>query len=364
MDRRAFIKTSFALPAVVSISTLPRIGAASASGPWRVFEVTTTAEIQWPAGISRVWLPVPLTADTPYQKSLGSRWQAEGGNASYSEDGKYSLGIVRADFPESVSTPKLVVVSRFATRDHGVDLSSPGSAAAEDPAVLRLNLRATELIPTDGIVRDTAIEITKGAKTDMDKARALYEWVVENTFRDPKVRGCGWGDIKAMLETRNFGGKCGDLNALFVGMARSVGIPARDVYGVRVARSQYGYASLGAGTENITRAQHCRAEFYAQGIGWVPVDPADVRKVVLEEPPGKLAMTDEKVTAARKRLFGSWEINWLAYSYAHDVQLPGSTGPKIPYFMYPNGETSQGRLDQLDPDNFKYTLTARELKIA
>jgi transglutaminase-like putative cysteine protease len=178
------------------------------------------------------------------------------------------------------------------------------------------------------------------------------------------VRGCGWGDIKTMLETRNFGGKCGDLNAMFVGLARSVGVPARDIYGVRVARSQHGYASLGVGTENITRAQHCRAEFYAQGRGWVPVDPADVRKVVLEEPPGKLSMTDAKVVAARKRLFGSWEMNWLAYSYAHDVALPGSTGPKIPYFMYPNGETAQGRLDQLDPENFKYTLTARELKIA
>jgi transglutaminase-like putative cysteine protease len=149
-----------------------------------------------------------------------------------------------------------------------------------------------------------------------------------------------------------------------VGLARSVGIPARDVYGVRVARSQFGYASLGAGTENITRAQHCRAEFYSREHGWVPVDPADVRKVVLEEPPGKLAMGDPKVVAARKRLFGSWEMNWLAYSYAHDVALPGSTGPKIPYFMYPNGETLQGRLDQLDPDTFKYTLTARELKIA
>jgi len=178
------------------------------------------------------------------------------------------------------------------------------------------------------------------------------------------VRGCGWGDIKTMLETRNFGGKCGDLNAMFVGLARSVGIPARDIYGVRVAPSQYGFASLGVGTENITRAQHCRAEFYAQGRGWVPVDPADVRKVVLEEPPGKLALNDAKVVAARKRLFGSWEMNWLAYSYAHDVQLPGSTGPRIPYFMYPNGETLEGRLDPLDPDSFKYTLTARELKSA
>jgi len=32
--------------------------------------------------------------------------------------------------------------------------------------------------------------------------------------------------------------------------------------------------------------------------------------------------------------------------------------------MYPNGETAQGRLDQLDPDSFKYTITARELKSA
>jgi len=363
MDRRAFIKSSVALPAA-ALAGLPGATTASTPGQWRVFEVTTTAEVLKPAGVTRVWLPVPLTADTPYQKSLGNTWSVEGGNVSYSQDGKYSMGIVHAEFPESAKTPKLELVSRFATRDYVVDPSAAGGGIAEDPAVLRLNLRPTELIPTDGIVRETAREITRGARTDTEKARAIYEWVVENTFRDPKVRGCGWGDIKTMLETRNFGGKCGDLNAMFVGLARSVGIPARDIYGVRVARSQYGYASLGVGTENITRAQHCRAEFYAQGRGWVPVDPADVRKVVLEEPPGKLALNDAKVVAARKRLFGSWEMNWLAYSYAHDVQLPGSTGPRIPYFMYPNGETLEGRLDPLDPDSFKYTLTARELKIA
>ncbi len=44
--------------------------------------------------------------------------------------------------------------------------------------------------------------------------RALYDWVVTNTYREPKVRGCGEGDIKTMLETGNLGGKCADLNAL------------------------------------------------------------------------------------------------------------------------------------------------------
>lgn len=368
MERRTFLKTATLAPAAAAASSLPlkRLAATMqpVAGEWRVFEVTTRAEVLAPAGATRVWLPVPLTADTDYQKALGNSWQAEGGTVRYLQERKYGAGIVFAVFPDSVANPKLTVVSRFATRDRAVDLSRPGREASADRALLWLNLQPTELIPTDGIVRDTAHEVTRRARTNVEKARAIYEWIVENTFRDPNVRGCGWGDIKAMLETRNFGGKCGDLNALFVGLARAAGIPARDVYGVRVAPSAHGYRSLGANTETISKAQHCRAEFYARDYGWIPVDPADVRKVVLEEPPGNLALTDEKVIRMRKTLFGAWEMNWLAYNYAHDVQLPGSRGPKIPYFMYPNGETAKGRLDQLDPDRFKYTLTARELKSA
>src|SRR5256885_10738243 len=86
------------------------------------------------------------------------------------------------------------------------------------------------------------------------------------------------GDIRFMLETGDLGGKCADLNALFVGLARASGLPARDVYGIRVARSELGYKSLGAWSDHVTKSQHCRAEVYLEGYGWVPVDPADVRK--------------------------------------------------------------------------------------
>jgi transglutaminase-like putative cysteine protease len=313
--------------------------------------------------MNRVWVPLPLVRQTDYFKHLGSTWDAGGGSAVLIEEPKYRAGIVAAEFPDAAAKPVLQVTSRFSTRDRAVDFAKPAGAANEDPAVLKLNLAATKLIPTTGIVRDTARDIVKGQRNDIDRARAIYEWIVDNTFRDPKVRGCGWGDIETMLQTRNFGGKCGDLNAMFVGLARSIGIPARDVYGVRVAKSQNGYVSLGANTDVISKAQHCRAEFYVQGYGWIPVDPADVRKVVLEEPPGNLPLTHEKVRKARATLFGSWEMNWLAYNYAHDVQLPGSRGPRLPYLMYPNGETAQGRLDSLDPDSFKYTLTAREIAV-
>jgi transglutaminase-like putative cysteine protease len=140
-----------------------------------------------------------------------------------------------------------------------------------------------------------------------------------------------------------------------------VGLPARDLYGIRVAPSNFGYKSLGAKNETITKAQHCRAEVFIDSVGWVPVDPADVRKVVLEEPPGNLGMTDPKVVAARKALFGAWETNWLAYNDAHDVLLPGSDGPMLPFLMYPQAETAAGRLDPLDADSFGYTITAREI---
>jgi transglutaminase-like putative cysteine protease len=225
---------------------------------------------------------------------------------------------------------------------------------------LRLYTASTDLVPTDGIVKTTADKITVGAASDLDKARRIYEWIVDNTFRNPKTRGCGVGDIKSMLVTGDLSGKCADLNALYVGLARAAGLPARDVYGIRVAPSRFDYKSLGAGSEVISKAQHCRAEVFLEGFGWVPVDPADVRKVVLEEPPGRLTLNDPKVAAARKTLFGGWEMNWLAYNFAHDITLPGSSGPKIGFLMYPQGEIGGERLDSLEPDTFKYTITAKE----
>jgi transglutaminase-like putative cysteine protease len=305
-------------------------------------------------------LPAPLIRDTPYQKTISARFTAEGGAARLSKDKQNALGIVSAMYPAN-ARPALTLTSRVSVKNYAVDLSSRGTAPPVSRAELDYFLQPSQYVPTDGIVKATALKATAGATTDMEKARAIYEWVVENTFRDPKVRGCGRGDIRFMLESGNMGGKCADLNALYVGLARSVGLPARHVYGLRIAKSELGYKSLGVATDKATKGQHCRVEVYLRQHGWVPVDPADVRKVALEEPPGNRPLSDQIVSRARDSLFGSWEMNWMAYNYAHDVELPGSANKPVVYLMYPQAETSAGRVDPFDPDNFKYEITVTEV---
>ena len=365
MERRAFLKSGLGASAALALGVAPRLARAAeaptAANPWRKFEAVTRIEVTNPTGVTRVWVPVPLRTDTDYFKRAGDTWTGNAAVTRVAKDPKYDVGLVYAEWPAAEKSPVLEITSRFDTRDRAVDLGKPPARAVrEDRAVLARYLEPTKLIPTGGIVLETAQGITQGIASDTDKARALYEWIVENTFRDPKVRGCGLGDIKTMLETRYFGGKCADLNALFVGLARAVKIPARDVYGARCAESAE-FKSLGKGGD-ISKAQHCRAEFYLDGYGWVPVDPADVRKVILEEAGGLPAgLADPMAQRARAKLFGAWEMNWLAYNYGHDVRLPNAAEGPVPFLMYRQAETAEGRKDSLDPASFKYQITAREV---
>ncbi|MEO7762333.1 MAG: transglutaminase domain-containing protein [Casimicrobiaceae bacterium] len=361
MDRRNFLNT---LAASTAAASFPRLATAQnftpVPGRWRTFELTTRVEVLKPAGITRAWIPIPVV-DTTWQRPLSSNWS---GNARVMErvgEPKYGASLLYAEWTESETAPVVELKSRFQTQDRLVDWSKKG-ADGETAASLAKWTQPTDLMPTDGIVKTTADEIVKGKTTDIDKVRALYDWVVVNSYREPTVRGCGVGDIKVMLETGNMGGKCADLNALFVGMARSVGIPARDVYGVRVAKSEFGYKALGAGSSDVTKSQHCRSEVHLADYGWVAMDPADVLKVMREETPVWIkSISNDLIVPVNAKLFGGWEGNWVAFNFAHDISLPNSKGAKIAFLMYPQAENGGDRLDSLDPDNFKYRITAREV---
>jgi len=222
MNRRRFLSNGVKATAAAAASSWPRRGftlpESAYESPWRVFEVGIRVDVDGATGPTRAWLPLPLRVDTDYQKNLGHSFQGNAAETKVCNEEKYGADLLCAQWPDGEASPRLEVTCRFATRDRAVDWAKAGRPGSETPGSLAPYLQSSRLIRTDGIVAKTAAEITRGAKTDFEKARAIYEWIVDNTFRDPKVRGCGIGDIRAMLETGYLGGKCADLNGLFVGL--------------------------------------------------------------------------------------------------------------------------------------------------
>jgi len=346
MQRRDFIKSA---AAAGLINTVGWDAHATDTG-WRRFEITYRINIKEADSDTdvRLWVPVPQDA-LDYQRVLDLSWVSPVAAHLLWEPASRAP-IVTAAWTDPKIAREIVITAQVATRDRsGFYPDAPHDELAE-------YLKPTASSPTDGIVLAKAREIVGARTAPLDKARAIYDWIVDNTFRRAETRGCGLGNIAFMLESGDLGGKCADINSLFVGLARAAGLPARDFFGIRVADSTL-TKSLGK-SGDITRAQHCRAEVYIDGQGWLPVDPADMRKVVLEE---NLPVDSDRARALRERLFGNWEMNWVGFNYARDFTLPGQQDGPIGFLMYPYAETTQSDKDSLDPNSFSYTITSTEI---
>jgi transglutaminase-like putative cysteine protease len=301
---------------------------------------------------------VPTAVYVPVFETAG-RWQRAGvpkfegdGAIEIVRDPRYGASMVRATYGADERPRVLRVRQEVATCDRTLD---PKRLTAKEAAFWTAPLPS---LPKDGVVGETARKITALAPTPRAKAKAIYEWIVDNTFRDAAVRGCGVGGVEAMLRSGYLGGKCADINGLMVALCRASGLPARDAYGVRLGPSRI-VPCLGLKTNEATRGQHCRAEVYLEGEGWLPVDPADVRKIVLET---KAPVDSDFVRAQRARLFGAWEMNWAAYNSATDLTPPGAPSePGEHFLMYPMALSPKGEVDQLDPEKFRYTIRSTAL---
>src|SRR5271163_380093 len=172
MNRRDFFRSAGIAAAVLAFPKAGKSQPSAAAAEWRTFDVTTRVEVLQPAGVTRIWVPTALVRPEPFQKTLSNTFNAVGGAAKIVESKPDALGIVAAEFPSGVK-PVLTVTSRIATRNVAVDLAAPGSAAKVDHADLAYFLQPTKLLPTDSIVKETALDITKGANTDVVKARAI-----------------------------------------------------------------------------------------------------------------------------------------------------------------------------------------------
>ena len=347
MDRRSLLLSATIAPLIIAAGRSARLCAdEKPADGWRRFEITT--EVALAEGLASLWLPLAQSARS-YQHSLSLAWQATADQTELADDPVYGAPVLRLNWTKDADIRQARVVQIVETRDRD------GQPDPASPAERALFLEPTASMPTDGIVRRTAEQIIAGKEAPRERARAIYDWVADNAFRDPATRGCGLGNIATMLETGYLGGKCADISSLMVGLCRAVGIPAREVYGVRVADSRQ-FKCLGRAGD-VTKAQHCRAEIYLEPQGWTPVDPADLRKVVLEE---HLPLDAAPVRALRERLFGSWEMNWVGFNDARDF-TPAGAPHALEFLMYPYAVAANAEPDWLDPDSFRYRISTREI---
>jgi len=131
-----------------------------------------------------------------------------------------------------------------------------------------------------------------------------------------------------------------------VSLARAAGVPSREIFGIRQGKKP---------VQDITTWQHCWAEFYLPGYGWVPVDPGDVRKMMLKQ---DLKLSDPKTDEYRAYFWGGIDPYRVKLSIGRDLTLnPPQKGKAVNYLMYPFAQIGGTTLDWLDPKTYKYTIT-------
>lgn len=319
---------------------------------WRTYDILSTISLKRVSGKVRLWIPLVQYKDTPWERSLGHNWQGNFQTAGIYRDPVADMEVFYADWADGTADPQLQITSQVATQDRHFDITRRG-AIAERGEVLRRCLQSTAQVPTDGIVRQTAERAIGRIKDPLAQGKAIYDWVVENAGYDPSLKRVGNAHIGNLLESGNLSGRSADIALLFVGLCRSIGIPARPVFGLRIDRSRI-FGSLGS-SGNLNLAQQCRAEFYTPGYGWIPVNPADVRKAIRDE---RLTSGDPKLIVLKKLLFGFWEMNWIGFNAAQDISLRESLREPLAFLIYPVAETIRGRFDSLDAERMNYQVTA------
>lgn len=319
-------------------------------------------------GVANLWIPLP--ADTSFQQLDDLNYQGNFDDAYITTDSNYGARTLFVTWKDSNQEMTLDLTLDIRTQDWeplqgGLFKDYRDPETIQYPEEVQRFLQPTPHVPTDGIVKETAEKIVGNETSPFKQAHKIYLWVSENMERDNAVIGCGLGDVRTILESGKLSGKCTDINSVFVALARAVGIPAREMFGIRLGRGikmgQYSTA-FGSSDENRVAVenggQHCRAMFYLAGFGWVPVDPADVTKMRLKE---HMKNGDPDVQAVSEYLFGNWEMNWVGFNWARDFTLvPEPEQGALNNFGYPYGEVDGDPINFYDPKAFAYEYRSVE----
>jgi transglutaminase-like putative cysteine protease len=336
------MKKKFLLLVVALCTTITTAASAASRSGAVTLDVDLSA--QDTAKETKLWVPYPVT--DRHQKVSDIKVSGDFASSGVYTESVNGTPILYARWPVGVKSRKLSFsfsVDRQDIRQTNLPTIEPAWNRGDYAEFLK----PTSLGPIDGEVRKLADSITNGKQTVLEKARAIYDWCCSNMYRDPATVGCGKGDVCALLQKP--GGKCTDISSVYIALCRAAGVPAREVFSIRLGKKP---------TEDITGYQHCWAEFFLPGYGWVTADPADVRKAMLVE---KLEEGDPKAKAYREFFWGGIDAYRVVLAAGRDVVLnPPQAGAPLNTFGYPYAEVGGAVIDFYQPKSFVYSYSFKE----
>ncbi len=172
----------------------------------------------------------------------------------------------------------------------------------ESPLFL-LYTQPDPLVPSDSPdVRIAAAEIIGKERNPWRAAKLAYDWLAKEFRYEERVPQ----DRKPVESLKRKEGSAYDMAILFCALARASGIPAVPLAGIVV-------------DSNRDSRVHWWAEFYVEGMGWIPVDPA----LGADKP---FALRENN---AREWYFGNLDPYHVAFSRGWTEQKPMTPKSKV-----------------------------------
>ncbi|MEA2691476.1 MAG: hypothetical protein QOJ16_863 [Acidobacteriota bacterium] len=282
----------------------------------RKFELRYTGAVDpIPAGASRVeiWLPYPQGDEHQRISDIHLTTPGTPGKFEILKDshgnGMAHLVVEHPQKPIAIGLTFAVERQEYLHKDFPASDGKAGGAHPAYPPDIAHWLEPDRLVPLSERIQKLAAEVTAGKTTDLDRERAIYDYVVKTMSYDKSGTGWGNGDIYWACDAKR--GNCTDFHALFIGLSRAVGIPAKFEIGFPLP-PEHGQAEVAG--------YHCWAEFYLAGYGWVPVDASEAKKHL------------EK----KDYFFGALDENRVQLTVGRDLVLaPRQAGAPLNYFVYP-----------------------------
>jgi transglutaminase-like putative cysteine protease len=275
------------------------------------FHYTFTVKNVSPGERVRIWIPLAHSdtfQDVKVISKSGDLTMKEVHQPEYDNQVLYAESS-KADKDEYKFSVEYDVVRReHVVRMNGKPVTDAPFTKTSQVELARL-LQADRLVPVTGLPAQLAAQETRGATTQLEKAKDIYEYVFRTMKYDKSGTGWGHGDTLWACDSKH--GNCTDFHSVFISMARAEKIPARFEIGFPLPSDKHSAEIPG---------YHCWAEFYLDSTGWVPVDISEAWK------------HQEK----HDYFFGAHDVNRMQFTQGRDLKLaPSQEGPPLNYFVYP-----------------------------